>query len=133
MPEADLNERGFSFIELLVCLAITIVFIAGTAEMISLSLFLKRKADIHAEFIRSLSEKLENLKAAPFTHPDLDAGDHRESFKPEGSTGTVIREWLVTDLPGGIKRVEIKISALCAGRPEARAQLLISQRLGFGP
>lgn len=103
-----MDKRGFSFIELLVCLAITIVFIAGTAEMISLSLFLKRKADIHTEFIRSLSEKLENLKAAPFTHPDLDAGDHRESFKPAGSTRTVIREWLVTDLPAESKESRSK-------------------------
>jgi prepilin-type N-terminal cleavage/methylation domain-containing protein len=128
-----LNERGFSFIELLVALTITTLLIAGTAEMISLSLFLKRKADIHTEFVRSLSEKLEGLRTTPFTHPDLDAGEHRESFRPAGSTGVVIREWQVTDLPGGIKRVEIKISARGAGGPEARAQLLISGKLGFAP
>ena len=128
-----MNERGFSFIELLVSMAITISLIAGTAEMISLSLFLKRKADIHTEFIRCLSEKLESLKAAPFTHPDLDAGEHQESFKPAESTGTVIREWQVTDLPGGVKRIEIKVSVRGAGRPEARALLLISQKLGFTP
>lgn len=128
-----MGERGFSFIELLVSLAITSLLIGGTAEMISLSLFLKRKADIHAEFVRSLSEKLETLRTVPFTHPDLGAGEHRESLLPAGSTGSIIREWLITDLPGGIKRIEVKVSLPGAGRPEARALLLISEKLGFAP
>jgi len=128
-----LNKRGFSFIELLVSLAITALLIAGTAEMISLSLFLKRKADIHTEFVRSLSEKLEGLRTAPFTDPDLDAGTHRESYEPAGGTGVVIREWLVENLPGGVKKVEVRVSVRGAGRPEAKALLLISQKLGFAP
>ena len=117
-------------IETLVTLALVSFLIAGTAELVSLALLTKRKAEIHIEATRLFQEKLEGLRSLPFDHPELEPGRYLESRESESGGGIFTGEWTIKDLPGRLKRIEITVSGPL--RTSAEAVLLVSGRLGFG-
>ena len=126
-----MEERGFTLIEVLIALAIMAVLIAGAAELITLSLMLKRKADAHAAAARLVAEKLEGLRALPFADERLRAGSGTEVVAGMPGEGTFVREWVIDDVPGDAKRIGVHI--MKDGRTIGRAVLLISRGLGFAP
>ena len=129
--EETMEERGFTLIEVLIALAIMAVLIAGAAELITLSLMLKRKADAHAAAARLVAEKLEGLRVLPFADERLRAGTGTEVVAGMAGEGTFVREWVIDDVPGDAKRIGVHI--LKDGRTIGRAVLLISRGLGFAP
>jgi prepilin-type N-terminal cleavage/methylation domain-containing protein len=126
-----MEERGFTLIELLVALTIVSILVAGAAELISLSLLIKRKADAHAAAARLIAEKLEGLRALPFDDEGLRAGTTRETLTTAAGEGTYVREWVIDDLSAETKRIGVHVGK--DGRTIARAVLLVSRALGFGP
>jgi prepilin-type N-terminal cleavage/methylation domain-containing protein len=125
-----MRNRGFTLIETLVTLALVSFLIAGTAELVSLALLTKRKAEVHIEATRFFQDKLERLRALPFDHPDLEPGRYLESREPESGGEIFTGEWTIEERPGGLKRIEITVSGPL--RTSAEAVLLVSRRLGFG-
>lgn len=125
-----MNRRGFTLIELLISMTIIAILATGAAELISLSLLLKKRADIHAAGAGLVAEKLERLRALPFDHEGLKAGENTETLKAAGES-TYVREWVIDDLSAGTKRIRVHIRS--DGRTVARAALLVSRDLGFGP
>jgi prepilin-type N-terminal cleavage/methylation domain-containing protein len=128
--EDAMKGRGFTLIELLVTLTIVTILVTGAAELISLSLLLKRKADAHAAAARLVAEKLEGLRALPFDDDGLRAGADMETVAAAGE-GAYVREWVIDDLSASTKRIGVHVSS--DGRTIARAVLLMSRDLGFGP
>jgi len=128
-----MSERGFTLIELLVTLSLVTFLIAGTGELISLSLFAKRKAEAHAGVIHHLTDKLEDLRSLPFDHPELRAGRYEEGIAARGADPFYLVEWNIEDLSGGMKRIGICVSSRGRARATAKAVLLVSEKLGFRP
>jgi prepilin-type N-terminal cleavage/methylation domain-containing protein len=126
-----MEERGFTLIEVLIALAITAVLVAGAAELISLSLLLKRKADAHEAAARLVVEKLEALRILPFTDDRLRAGFGTEIVAGNAGEGAYVRECVIEDVSGDAKRIGVHI--IRGGRTIARGVLLLSQGLGFAP
>ncbi len=126
-----MDERGFTLIELLVALTIVAVLVSGAAELISLSLMLKRKADAHAAAARLITEKLEGLRALPYDDESLRAGSNREIVPAAAGEGAYVREWQIDDLSADTKRIGVHVGK--DGRTIGRAVLLVSRTLGFGP
>lgn len=126
-----MDQRGFTLIEILVALVVTTVLAAGAAELISLSLLLKRKADIHAAAARLVSEKLEGLRTLPFDDAALRPDVSAEHLPAEGGEGAFIREWEIDDLSANTKRITVRVKS--QGRTVARVVLIVSRDLGFGP
>ncbi len=129
--EEAMEERGFTLIEVLIALAIMAVLIAGAAELITLSLVLKRKADAHAAAARLVAEKLEGLRVLPFADERLRTGTGTEVVVGMAGEGTFVREWVIDDVSGDAKRIGVHI--MKDGRTIGRAVLLISRGLGFAP
>ncbi len=125
-----MSRRGFTLIELLISMTIIAILAAGAAELISLSLLLKKRADSHAAGARLIAEKLESLRALPFDHEGLRAGANTETLKAAGESAYV-REWVIDDVSAGTKRIGVHVRS--DGRTVARAVLLVSRDLGFGP
>lgn len=125
------DERGFTLIEILVSLTLVAILVTGAAELISLSLLLKRKADAHAGAARLVAERLEGLRALPFDDDRLRAGANVETVPAAAGERAYVREWVIDDLSANTKRIGVHIRS--GGRTIARAVLLVSRDLGFGP
>jgi prepilin-type N-terminal cleavage/methylation domain-containing protein len=126
-----MDRRGFTLIEVLVSLTLIAILVAGAAELICLSLLLKRKADAHASAARLVAEKLEGLRSLPFDDDGLRAGANTETVAAAAGEGAYVREWVIEDLSTTTKRLGVHI--MSDGRTLARAVLLVSRDLGFGP
>lgn len=126
-----MDRRGFTLIEVLVSLTLVTILVAGAAELISLSLLLKKRADAHAGAARLAAEKLEGLRSLPFDDDGLRAGANTETVAAAAGEGAYVREWVIEDLSADTKRIGVYIRS--EGRTLARAALLVSRSLGFGP
>ncbi len=126
-----MEERGFTLIELLVALTIVAILVSGAAELISLSLMLKRKADAQAAAARLIVEKIEELRALPFDDEGLQAGVDQETVTAAAGEAAYLREWVIDDLSADTKRIAVRVGK--DGRAIGHAALLVSRTLGFGP
>jgi len=128
-----LRERGFSLIEVLVSMTLALVLLIGTAELVSLSIWAKRKGDTTSGLTQSLTARLEGLKSLCFGSGGLLAGDYSETVSDGAGRGVFLHEWTVEDTGGRMTRVRIRVSP--AGRPQsgASATLWISKDVGFRP
>jgi prepilin-type N-terminal cleavage/methylation domain-containing protein len=131
--EAVMKRRGFSLIEVLVAMTLALLLVVGAAELLTLSLWAKRKGDITAALTHALTARLETLKSRPFEDGALSAGEHAETVRGEPGNCLIAEEWGVTDDGDRMKRIELKVR--CAGRPgpETTAVLFMSRDLGFRP
>jgi prepilin-type N-terminal cleavage/methylation domain-containing protein len=127
----NMERRGFTLIELLVALLVAAILAAGAAELISLSLVLKRKADAHAVAARLVVEKLEELRTRPFDGEALRAESHEETVPAANGDAELVRQWKVEDASARIKRISVSVRS--RGRTVAQTTLLVSRDLGFGP
>ena len=128
-----MNKRGFTLIELLVTLSLVTFLVAGTGELISLSLLAKSKAGAHAGVIHHLTDKLEGLRSLPFDASELRAGRYEEGIEARGADPAFLVEWNIEDVSSGTKRIGIRVSSRGRTCATAKAVLLVSKNLGFRP
>jgi prepilin-type N-terminal cleavage/methylation domain-containing protein len=131
--EAVMTRRGFSLIEVLVAMALALLLVVGTAELLTLSLRAKRKGDITAALTHALTDRLETLKSRPFEDVALSPGEHAEIVRGEPGGYLIEEEWEVTDDGDRMKRVGLRVRYAGRSGPETAAVLFISRDLGFRP
>jgi prepilin-type N-terminal cleavage/methylation domain-containing protein len=131
--EAVMKRRGFSLIEVLVAMALALLLVVGTAELLTLSLRAKRKGDITAALTHALTARLETLKSRPFEDVTLSPGEHAEIVRGEPGGHLIEEEWEVTDDRDRMKRVGLRVRYAGRSGPETAAVLFISRDLGFRP
>ena len=131
--EAVMKRRGFSLIEVLVAMVLALLLVVGTAELLTLSLWAKRKGDITAALTHALTARLETLKSRPFEDVALSPGGHAEIVRSEPGGCLIAEEWEVTDDGDRMKRVGLRIRYAGRAGPETAAVLFISRDLGFRP
>ena len=128
-----MNKSGFTLIELLITLSLVMFLVAGTGELISLSLLAKRKAEAHAGVIHHLADKLESLRALPFDALELKAGRYEDRITARGADPAFLVRWNIEDSSADTKRIGIHVFSLGRAPATAKAVLLVSKNLGFGP
>jgi prepilin-type N-terminal cleavage/methylation domain-containing protein len=128
-----MKERGFSLIEVLVSMTLALVLLVGTAELVTLSIWAKRKGDTTSGLTQSLIARLEGLKSLCFGSGGLLPGDYSETVRDGAGRGVFLHEWTAEDIGERMTRVRIRVSP--AGRPQsgASAILWISKDVGFSP
>jgi prepilin-type N-terminal cleavage/methylation domain-containing protein len=127
------KNRGFTLIEVLVAMALTLLLIVGTAELVSFSLWAKHKGDRASGIARILNGRLETLKARPYDSPELGPGAYTATTHDGPSRTEFREEWTIEVEGEAMKKVSISVEP--EGRPQAAATLIlyISSELGFSP
>lgn len=128
-----MNKNGFSLIEVLVAMALALLLIVGTAELMTCSLYAKRKGDLTAGLIHGLADRLESLRALPFDDPALAPGEHAETVRVSPGDNRVVEEWEVADDGSGMKIVRLRVRSADRPGPGSSAVLFLSRDLGFRP
>jgi len=128
-----MKKPGFSLIEVLVSMTLALILLLGTAELITLSIWAKRRGDTTSGLTQALTARLEGLKSLSFASDGLRPGEYSETVRDEAGRGFFLHEWTVEDAGERMKRVRIRVSP--AGRPQSGASvtLWISKDLGFRP
>ncbi|MBN2205769.1 MAG: type II secretion system protein [Candidatus Aminicenantes bacterium] len=128
-------RRGFTFIEVLVSLAIVAFLSAGLAEMVIQALAAKARADRVAAMTALAVEKLELLKTLPPDDDALKEGRYEETARTGTSPLPYRLAWSIEDGGQGTLRIEISVAPEPAGirAKPVRAVLYLSGALGFQP
>lgn len=126
-------RRGSSLVEVLVAMALVLVLVAGTAEMLTLSLKAKRRGDVLAAITHAVRGRLDGLRARPYEDAALAAGTYAETVRVDPGGCLIAQTWEIANSADGLKRV--RLTAREAGRPGpgTTAVLFIARDLGFRP
>jgi prepilin-type N-terminal cleavage/methylation domain-containing protein len=125
------RRPGFSLIELLISSSLILFLIAGTAQLLGLSLTAKRNADFHFRAARLASSRLEHLKSLPHDSADLEAGNHEEDFNDPSSPERYRIAWRVEDMDQNLKKVVLDFFSPNKPRRKAVFCLLLCRELEF--
>ena len=125
------SNPGFSLIELLISSSLILFLIAGTAQLLGLSLAAKRNADFHFRAARLASSRLEHLKSLPHDSADLEAGVHGEDITDPSSPEKYRIAWQVEDLDQNLKKVVLNFFSPNKPRRKAVFCLLLCRELEF--
>jgi prepilin-type N-terminal cleavage/methylation domain-containing protein len=128
-----MKRSGFSLIEVLVAMALALLLIVGTAELLTFSLWAKRKGDITAALTHALADKLERLKSLPFEDGALSAGEYAETLRGGPGGCRLALEWEIAEAGDGMKRIRLRVRPLGRTGPITVAVLFVSRDLGFRP
>jgi Tfp pilus assembly protein PilV len=122
---------GFSLIELLISSSLILILIAGTAQLLILSLAAKRTADSHFAAVRRAASRLEELKSLSFDDEDLKAGTYEGFVADPASPEIFTIRWQVEDVEENLKKIVLAIHP--QSKPQRRTAfcLLLSRELEF--
>lgn len=122
--------KGFSFIEVLLAMALISFLLAGTAELVIRSISLRKKAEVNLELAALASSKLEFLKSLPYESSELQATSYNEIL--EGRFPEVyLREWIIEDISSNLKRIGLTVYPENHPEKTLRISLYLSKELGF--
>jgi prepilin-type N-terminal cleavage/methylation domain-containing protein len=124
------TRQGFSFIEVLIAMALISFLLAGTAELVIRSLALERKADVNLKMAGLVQAKLEGLKSLPYESGELQADSYNEMVE-ESSEETFLREWTIEDTSSNMKRIGLAVCPESHPEKMFRISLFLSKDLGF--
>ena len=128
-----MRTSGFSLVEVLVAMALALVLIVGTAEMLTLALRSKDRGDLTSDLTHALTDRLESLRALPFDDPALAPGEHAVTGPVPPGGRDIVQEWAVSEDGGRMKLVRLTVRASGRTGPGVSAVLFLSRDLGFAP
>ena len=114
-------------------MSLALVLVVGAAEILTLALGAKRRADVTAALTHALTDRLESLKSRPFDDPALAAGEYAETGRVEPGRSLVAASWRIEDDGDGLKRVTLRLRYAGKPGPGTTAVAFILRDLGFGP
>ena len=126
-----MEKKGFSLIELLISSSLILFLVAGTAQLLGLSLTAKRNADFHFRAARLASSRLELFKSLSHDNPELEAGTHEEVIIDPSSPESLRIAWRVEDLDKNLKKVVLEFFSPNKPRRKAVFCLLLCRELEF--
>jgi prepilin-type N-terminal cleavage/methylation domain-containing protein len=124
------KRRGFSFVEVLLAMALISFLLAGTAELVIRSISLNKKAEVNLQLASLVSSKLEFLKSLPYESSELQAASYNEILGgrfPE----VYLREWTIEDISSNMKRIGLAVYPENHPEKTLRISLFLSKELGF--
>jgi prepilin-type N-terminal cleavage/methylation domain-containing protein len=131
--EAGMKTDGFSLIEVLVSMALALVLIIGTTELISYSLWAKKKGDLASGLAHAATSRLEALKAVPIDAEARRPGEYEASVWDDLSMEALRQEWTIAEAGEGLQRVILTTRSFDYPESELRLMLLLSRDIGFRP
>ncbi|MGB4704119.1 MAG: hypothetical protein WBI18_03460 [Candidatus Saccharicenans sp.] len=102
------KARGFSLVETIIAMGIIFFLLVGTAELLSYSLILKHRSELHRVSVEIISSRLEWFKSLDYQHQALTPGVHQETVKASGSELLFLLTWEVEE-EDGVKKIRISL------------------------
>lgn len=127
-----MHRKGFSLIEVLICLTLTFILILGAGQLIIHSLVSKKSAEANIQVATLASSTLEYLKSFPFDSEEIQEGKRSELLQEEGKI-SIRRDLSIEDVSHGMKRIEVHISTQGIPPKKSHIILYLSRDLGFHP
>ncbi len=118
---------------MLVAMALALLLVAGTAEMLTLSLKAKRRGDVLAAITHAVSDRFDGLRARPYDDAALAAGTYAETVRVDPGGCLIAETWEIADDSDGLKRVRLTVREAGRPGPGTAAVLFIARDLGFQP
>jgi prepilin-type N-terminal cleavage/methylation domain-containing protein len=128
-----MRPPGFSLIETLVAMALALLLVVGTAELLAFSLAAKRSGDAASELAQVLATTLERLKSVPFDGPELEPGSATENVAGAGGLRVFVVSWTIESAGDGMKAVRIRAHPRGRPRSAAALTLYLCRDLRFAP
>ena len=125
------KRGGFTLVEVLISFSIIMLLVLGIAQLITYSIFIKRKSDLSLKSAELAAAKLEYLKSLPFESQELIEGQNEEKIKEEKPNGIYRREWDIQNISDHLKKIEIECFAQAYPRKKIRLVLFLSKQLDF--
>jgi len=125
------DQRGFTLLELLISFAIVALLLSGTAQLTLYSVHAKRVSGCSLESMELASDKLEKLKSFPFGSQELEEDVYAERIESQRRNDVFHREWVIYDLSGSLKRIEMECYSESCVQRKTRLVLFYSGVLGF--
>ena len=126
-------RKGFTFIEVMISLALVSFLATGLARMIIQALTAKGRADRNFALTALAADKIELLKTLPIEDESLSEGEYEEVVKSGTCPARFRRTWNIADLEVGSKRIEIAVTLDPPTIKTFRTVLFLSPELGFRP
>ena len=114
-------------------MSLALVLIVGAAEMLTLALAAKRKADVTAALVHALTDRLESLKSLSFDDPALAPGDYEATVRAEPGRCLVAESWEIAGDGDGAKRIRLRVRPAGRPGPATTAAAFVLRDLGFRP
>jgi prepilin-type N-terminal cleavage/methylation domain-containing protein len=127
------KTQGYSLIEVMVAMALVLLLLLGTAELVTLSIWAKRKGDVTAGLCRAVEARAESLKSLSFEADGLQPGEYSETVRDEAGGGLFLHEWTIEDPGGRAQRIRLTVTPAGRAASAAALTLWISKDLGFPP
>jgi hypothetical protein len=124
---------GSSLVEVLAAMALVLLLVVGTAEMLTLSLKAKRRGDVLAAITHAVSDRFAGLRARPYEDAALAAGTYAETVRVDPGGCLIAQTWEIAADADGLKRVRLMTREAGRPGPETTAILFIARDLGFRP
>ncbi|MDI6846389.1 MAG: type II secretion system protein [Candidatus Saccharicenans sp.] len=114
------RARGFSLVETIIAMGIIFFLLAGTVELLSYSLLLKHRSELHRVSGEIIFSRLEWFKSLDYQHQALTPGVHQETVKASGSELLFLLTWEVEE-EDGVKKIRMSLYQKPSGsRPPIR-------------
>ena len=126
-----MEKKGFSLIETLIGLAVSMFLITGTGQLLLQSLRLRQKSEAVLQTARIAADLVESLRALPFDDPSLDAGEHEDAVADPGTKLMFRRHWTVEDDGPAIKDTTVTIACESKRVRDVRLRVRLEKELGF--
>jgi len=127
------KRAGFSLIEILVAMAVGLMMITGTAELLILAARSATRTEIRSAAADVLAARLELLKALPSSHPERTPGKHESLETSIRGCGDFVVEWVVDRISPECTAIVVEVAAASDPVIRIRAPLHILEDLGFEP
>lgn len=128
-----MKRDGFSLIEILVAMALGLMMITGTAELLILAARSAARTEIRSAAADVLAARLELLKALPSSHPERTPGKHEVLETSIRGCGDFIVIWFVDRISPECTAIAVEVAAAADPAIRIRAPLHILEDLGFEP
>jgi len=125
------KNTGFSLIEFLISSSLILFLIAGTVQLLGLSVAAKRNAEFHFRAARMASSRLEHFKSLPHDSGELKAGIHEEDIEDPAFPERYKLSWRVEDSGESLKKVVLEFFSPNKPRKRAVFCLLLCRELEF--
>lgn len=128
-----MKQAGFSLIEILIAMAVGLIMITGTAELLILAARSAARTEIRSAAADVLAARLELLKALPSSHPERTPGKHEVRETSVRGNGDFVVEWIVDRISPECTAIAVEVAAASDQAIRIRAPLHILEDLGFEP